>query len=721
MSSGSSGGTTIVQPSYGDSLREALEAQTALLTGTQVGESDFSMFNEIGGLEGLVKTYERPLRMTSAQVDTDVLRQTLLGNRTPVYADEQTTAQTTQPTTAQTTAPTEETTGEITPNPMKAGSLVPNTTPGMPVGTTTTTPYGVGTIEPSGQVKLIQPYSDEQYSAIFQATQKAQTSEGSPQRRATQTNVDYGGQVDPNTGKIVTGYSDEYKDPKVAQLINGLKPGPGNDAHNLQLINANKDWLGESNTTDLAGKVILGQTGDLVKTVRDLYPDGLDRVPIYKKDTDGNDIVVPLDAEGNPITQADESTTVNVPGHGEQTLPGLPPGLENPTPTPTPAPTREVVGYKRAGDGLIDLLGDRRMAIDPTTGLPSERISGFSEDDEFLGLAALAEDIQRGNLSRQREADISDVERLSGRYQNIMDDFKPATASGLDDARLLLEQQRENLTGLRKATQADVDSGNASEVGELFQTGSGQGGPISMPNALDPQNYGMSGDAAIGTDTLRSALLADAKSALGDGLSDRETRAIQNSARARSGLMGRTFDQSGAIEESKALIQEDNNRRMQNRAFAQSALGQEATIQQGDVSRAMTTDQFNVGAKMDAERLNESLRQQGLGNYINAVGNLAQIEDKYTLDPFQAILGRAGGGSLQAGQGIFGQAGYGLQSGPQYLNPEAGLGYISNQYTNMANMYAADTAANATRDAGMMNMFGSLGGGIAGGLIGLAG
>ena len=734
MSSGSSGGTTIVQPSYGDSLREALEAQTALLTGTQVGESDFSMFNEIGGLEGLVKTYERPLRMTSAQVDTDVLRQTLLGNRTPVYADAQTpaqtTAQSTEQSTAQTTQPTEETTGGITPNPMKAGSLVPNTTPGMPVGSTTTTPYGIGTIEPGGQVKLIQPYSDEQYSGIFQATQKAQTSEGSPQRRATQTNVDYGGQVDPNTGKIVTGYSDEYKDQRVAALINGLKPGPENQFKNLQLINANKDWLGEPNTTDLAGKVILGQAGDLVKTIRDLYPDGLDRVPIYKKDADGNDIVVPLDADGNPITQADESTTVggqagttvNVPGRGEQTLPELPPGAENPTPTPA----REVVGYERSGDGLIDLLGDRRMAIDPTTGLPSERMSGFSEDDKFLGLAALAEDIQRGNLSRQREADISDVQRLSSRYKTIMDDFKPATASGVDDARLLLEQQRENLTGLRKATQEDVDAGNASEVGELFQTGSGQGGIISMPNALDPQNYGMSGDAAIGTtdtgeDTLRSALLADAKSALGDGLSDRETRAIQNSARARSGLMGRTFDQSGAIEESKALIQDDNNRRMQNRAFAQSALGQEATIQQGDVSRAMTTDQFNVGAKMDAERLNESLRQQGLGNYINAVGNLAQIEDKYTLDPFQAILGRAGGGSLQAGQGIFGQAGYGLQSGPQYLNPEAGLGYISNQYTNMANMYAADAAANATRDAGMMNMFGGLGGGIAGGLIGLAG
>ncbi|MFZ9080209.1 MAG: hypothetical protein ACO23H_16875, partial [Alphaproteobacteria bacterium] len=105
---------------------------------------------------------------------------------------------------------------------------------------------------------------------------------------------------------------------------------------------------------------------------------------------------------------------------------------------------------------------------------------------------------------------------------------------------------------------------------------------------------------------------------------------------------------------------------------------------------------------------------QGLGNYINAVGNLAQIEDTYTLDPFQALLGRGGGGSLQAGQGVFGQAGYGLNSGPQYLNPEAGLGYISNMAANQANMYAAQQAANANRTAGIFGGLGALGGGLLG-------
>jgi len=299
--------------------------------------------------------------------------------------------------------------------------------------------------------------------------------------------------------------------------------------------------------------------------------------------------------------------------------------------------------------------------------------------------------------------------------------------------------------------------------------------------------------------------------------------------------MGRTFDQSGAIAEAQALVAENNARRMQNRGFAQTALGQEADIRERDLGRGLQASmqnqsalnraaefgasqgmqaqlanqaatnqalsqglsaglsqealaaqqaqakamadatatnrasefgvsagmeqdalraqlgqqtslaqaqmdqqanafdadaamraatvnqgqqqqaaQFGVGAQMDAERLNEQLRQQGLGNYINAVGNLAQIEDSYTLDPFQALLGRAGGGSLQAGQGIFGQAGYGLQSGPQYLNPESGLGYISQMAANEANMYAAKLSADATRDAGMMSMLGSIGGGLAG-------
>ena len=208
--------------------------------------------------------------------------------------------------------------------------------------------------------------------------------------------------------------------------------------------------------------------------------------------------------------------------------------------------------------------------------------------------------------------------------------------------------------------------------------------------------------------------MTQAEEALGQGLTDREERQIAEAARARSTLMGRTFDQSGAIAEAEARVAEDNQRKMQNRAFAQSVLGQEAGIQTADDTRRMGADQFNVGAKMDAERLRESLRQQGLLGYLDAASRISQIENQDALDPFQAILGRGGGTALQQGQSVFGQAGYGLQSQPQYLNPEAGLGFIQNQATNAANMYSAQQAAqgSANRQAR------ALGGGIASGVIG---
>jgi hypothetical protein len=313
---------------------------------------------------------------------------------------------------------------------------------------------------------------------------------------------------------------------------------------------------------------------------------------------------------------------------------------------------------------------------------------------------------------------------------------------------------------MRKPTQAELAADPTLDPNTLVKSTTVSGdGPVTIPTSdtyggdvapvqvNDPlqlqANTQFDQELARTPDTLRANLLGDAKTALDSGLTDREQRQIAEAARARSTMMGRTFDQSGAIAEAEARVQEDNQRRMQNRSYAQSVLGQEAGLQQGDITRGMAQEseqaglnqrrdlaqadidtrlgtinqgqrqqanQFGVGATMDAERLNESLRQQGLGNYINALGNLARMEDQYTLDPFQALLGRGGGGSLQAGQGVFGQAGYGLNSGPQYLNPESGLGYMSNQYANQANMYGAQLAADASRDAGIYGMIGNIGG-----------
>ena len=782
-----------VQPSYGEGMADAMKAQMEQLLGQGEYAGMYADAGFAGGnLGDIIAGIEAPIRQKTAQVDTDVLRQTLLGNQTKVVKDPET--------------------GKY----------------GIPTGKV----VEVEGIAPSARFQMIQI-----------APEKFNSSSGG-------VTGDYYapvyGIIDTETGGIT-------------KKIGGEK-FTNTGTYSQAALDAGKD---PAYNKFLARKESV--LSDISKEYRNL-----------------SDIA---ESEGNEVALLEFEFT-------------------NPN-TGKPLKEGEVV---REGDGMIDLLGDKRNVQEFTTrqatqddvdaGLASEvgesiteatgnRMAGFDADGNFLGLSALAEDIQRGNLSRQREADLADVERLSDRFQTVMEDYKPSTTSGLDDARLLLEQQRENLTGLREATQADVDAGTATAIGEMIQTG--RGGPVTIPTGstyggditastmnaaqvadplalkadtsykatavADPMaltaatsydpSASVTGDGYtatagleggnIGADSLRAALLADAETALGQGLTEREQASISNAARARSGLMGRTFDQSGAIAEAQALVAENNARRMQNRGFAGDTLGRESDIQRDDLGRGLQASmqnqaalnraaefgasqgmqaqlanqaatnqalsqglsaglsqealaaqqaqakamadatatnrasefgvsagmeqdalraqlgqqtslaqaqmdqqanafdadaamraatvnqgqqqqaaQFGVGAQMDAERLNEQLRQQGLGNYINAVGNLAQIEDSYTLDPFQALLGRAGGGSLQAGQGIFGQAGYGLQSGPQYLNPESGLGYISQMAANEANMYAAKLSADATRDAGMMSMLGSIGGGLAG-------
>jgi len=860
MSSGGTSSSSILNmPDYGQGLAEALQAQTDALSGSLTGTP----------LQQIIEQYERPLRMSAAQIDNDVLRQTLLGGQVPIYES----------------VSSEDLAERRVSQPGEGGQV-------------TQIDYG-GAVTKDGRVVI----GDSEIPAGWKKLKEDIAKAGGNLEKITialHNNREVLREVDPYEAREWANFGSFF-----GQSFNPNDP--------------------DSVLKTMIVKIGFGTGGSGVKILDKLFENYGKPEPVYRKNADGTDFIVPKDEEtGEFILEATSET--EIPDGG------------------TVSTTGELTGYTRAGTGLIDMLGDSRMAIDPTTGLPTNRQAGFDENDKFLGLSALAEDIQRGNLSRQREADLADVERLSDRYSTLMEDYKPGTTSGIDDARTLLEQQRENLTGLREATQADVDAGLASAVGEMIQTGSG--GPVTLPSdatfggsvsgntmtaatvadplalsaptSYDPSasviggtfdantsynatqvadpmaltaptsydpSASVTGDGYtatanlqggnIGADSLRAALLADAETALGQGLTEREQASISNATRARSGLMGRTFDQSGAIAEAQALVAEDNNRRMQNRAFAGDTLGRESDIQRSDLDRGLQASmrnqdalnraaefgasqnmqaqlanqaatnqalsqglsaglsqealaaqqaqakamadatatnrarefgvgagleqearrnqaglqaqlanqqatnqasqfgvgagmeqdalraqlgqqtnlaqaelnqqanafdadaaqraatvnqaqrqqaaQFNVGAQMDAERLNEQLRQQGLGNYINAVGNLAQIEDKFTLDPFQAILGRASGGSLQAGQGIFGQAGYGLQSGPQYLNPESGLGYISSMAANQANMYAANQSANASRNAGMMGGLGSLGGGIIGGLIGLAG
>ena len=736
------------QPSYGEGMADAMKAQMEQL----LGQGEYAQMYADAGFAGgnlgdIIAGVEGPIRQQTAQVDTDVLRQTLLGSEKKFQVEK-------DPKTGKY--------GFVNAEVVEGGSA------------------GGGRYE----MVMLQPGRD-----AIGGTHKNNVRGGPDTITEGQAgnNPEYA-IIDTQTGGITSRFGGEKIDPPASN--NGFaKVTKFNESESLKLVT--------------------GELNKLRETIEN------DPASLSEKFQFENPYT------GEPL---EEGQTVTI----------------------------------REGDGMIDLLGDKRKALDPTTGLESDRMAGFDSDGNFLGLAALAEDIQRGNLSRQREADLADVERLSGRYSDVMDQFRPGTQQALTDASAVLEAQKDNLTGAGSITipststyGGDMAAGKmtAAQVGAAPTLSAGTSytaaqvaDPMSLTAATsyDP-SASVTGDGYtatanleggnIGADSLRAALLADAESALSQGLTEREQASISNAARARSGMMGRTFDQSGAIAEAQALVAEDNNRRMQNRGFAGDTLRREADIQRDDLGRGLQAsmqnqsalnraaefgasqgmqaqlanqaatnqalsqglsaglsqealaaqqqqakamadatatnrasefgvgagmeqdalraqlgqqtnlaqaqmdqqaaafdadaamrasqvnqaqtqqaNQFGVGATMDAQRLNEQLKQAGTLGYIDAATRLAALEDQYALDPFAALLGRGGGGSLQAGQGVFGQAGYGLQSGPQYLNPESGLGYISNMAANQASMYGASLAADATRDAGMMNMIGSIAG-----------
>jgi len=195
----------------------------------------------------------------------------------------------------------------------------------------------------------------------------------------------------------------------------------------------------------------------------------------------------------------------------------------------------------------------------------------------------------------------------------------------------------------------------------------------------------------------------------------------QQKAMADAGFtqQARATELEAGLTQEQAEAQLNQQRLMANQQFSQEAnkygAQEDMQVQLNNLANQISNYQFETGSQMDADRLNEQLTQSGILGYIQAAGGLAALEDSSTLDPFQAVLGRGGGGSLQAGQSVFGQAGYGLNSAPQYLNPESGLGFIQNQATNAANMYNAQVGADATKTAGIFSGLGSLGGGLLGG------
>lgn len=767
------GGDTINQPAlptYGEGMADALKAQVGLLTGT--GD-----FKGTGSLESLLPL-EESIRKKTAQTDTDVLRQTLLGGEQGTYtADGKILEGYDYPTGAE---------GSDSLRVEKYINVAPKGfTEYEAPGGNKTFPSGVagevGYIlrnSAGEEVKRSVTNIDKNYGSLDEATKDFPLDEPEIER-----NPDGSFNVESVARKVATGFAAPFinNEFNFADLDSPIMDEAYAETREEFAQFLNEDQLRDMFQAEDPGSLSFTNTGETK-----------DAIPRFKKNSDGTDFVAPEGSFSAGESVRAEDGMVDLLGD-KRAVTGqrqdFAQYVKDNTDLQEDFQERRRQGDTRTieefGKDHYEEFGKAEGRELPRTFGELDRQAGFDADGNFLGLSAYAEDLSAGNLSRQRERDLLDVARLSGTYQDIMDDFKPETQEALKDAKSVLKAQQGNLTGagaitlptdstfggkvggeqgitvadplqLQANTQFNQDLSRGDDfagymrsnldVMKAYEAHRQGGGTKTLEEyGRDHYNeYGRAEGRQIGG-TLRSEILSDAKTALGQGLTSREERQIAEAARARSTMMGRTFDQSGAIAEAEARVAEDNARRMQNRAFAQSVLGQEAGLQQGDITRGMGQEaqqaqlqqqvnitqadvdmraaladqaqqqqakQFGVGATMDAERLNEQLKQSGTLGYIQAASNLAALEDQSTLDPFQAVLGRGGGQSLQSGQSVFGQAGYGLNSGPQYLNPEAGLGFIQNRATNLSDMYGAQVGGNAAKTAGIISGLGSLGGGL---------
>lgn len=251
--------------------------------------------------------------------------------------------------------------------------------------------------------------------------------------------------------------------------------------------------------------------------------------------------------------------------------------------------------------------------------------AGFDpETQEFQGLVPMQQQAQAYLASQQRESDIADVEKFGTR-----------------------------------ATEAIREQGDIR-------------GALADLSTYQNRNLAQTG-------TARQMLMGEAIRNIGQGLSAREQRDVEQASRQAGAATGRMRDFGRVVDEATAVTEANRQRRQQNLAQAQSILGSEMGMKGQEMAMGL----------------------QRLG-----------AEQSTAADPMMAILGRPSSAAPAAG----GLAQMGMQtqqqSGPQFFNPESGLGYIQNAATNQANIAAAQAGAQGSMMSGLFQGLGTLGGGF---------
>lgn len=305
------------------------------------------------------------------------------------------------------------------------------------------------------------------------------------------------------------------------------------------------------------------------------------------------------------------------------------------------------------------------------------------------GYAAMAADAARQSgaleselLSKQRAADIGDVEALGGRASAAFMNANPALRAALEKAQGLGAQQ----------------TGGAVEQGALGQQ-------------LYSQAMGAGGLGAAGT-TLdqRAQQLAQSTGQL----SPDEMRKLQQTSRAAFSARGMDMSNASIGAEAFSRLADERLRMQEDLAMA-------SQLNQGSQAELGANRQFQMGVQSaDVARQggNLQLQSQMLGQDRNYALALAQAQQSVASDPFQAILGRpsqaqaTGNAQAQFASGLAGQ-----QVGPNLFDPNAGINLGLQQNANQAN-YQANIYGAQSAYAGASN---SARGAMIGGGIGAAG
>ena len=110
---------------------------------------------------------------------------------------------------------------------------------------------------------------------------------------------------------------------------------------------------------------------------------------------------------------------------------------------------------------------------------------------------------------------------------------------------------------------------------------------------------------------------------------------------------------SGGLQQQQFAAGQDIAAQAMNREAAMRAsefdILQDVARGEQNIQRELAAAESDLDRDYRQRVSQEQLAQQGTLGYIDAATRLAALEDTTTLDPFQAVLGRAGGGSLQAG------------------------------------------------------------------------